>query len=751
MTRPRSLSRAAAIIATLATLAPPSAFTADVEEIVVTATKREASLQDTALSLTALGADTLGFRDMNDLEDMQSSVPGLSVGSVLGTPIINIRGIGLNFVGGFGTPGVATYYDGIYLPRTGSTNVATVDLERVEVLRGPQGTLYGRNATGGAINLVTKRPGDELGAGLNIGYGSYGRRSAEGWVEGPVVSDMLSARAYFKKDVFDGYGTNEANGQDVGNNDATMGRFSVGVRPIEGLNVIAGYTYRNDRGDYPYSTPLSTVTSLSGVPYPRDEQTFEPLNNKTLRQPKTERTNHIASLNADWGLPWFEDVSLRSTTGFVRHEREEASSIPEIDRFVGDAFRDEAANSWSEEMTLGGTFFEGRLDLLGGIYYATLDADTTYDATIAADLFPLPTGMFATVVLDQHPLEKEHAWAGYVDGSWGIWETLRLKFGLRYSVETKEVIQTRSLSVENSLGVPLVLPDGVLNTEACDHEKFEKTYSSLNPEAGVEWDFLPDAMAYVQFQTGFKAGGFNVVNSCGKTVDPEKIKAVEIGLKSQWWDGTFTLNTALFGYDYTDYQVERINGLSIEQINAAKATVYGAEIESRLATNWFSIDLSPTFLDSSFDDFFEADPFKNSSPLSSDAPVEDLSGRSLTRSPKFTLRGGIDVDDTSSLLHGLMARVPWLSSLRLRVEGFYSTHVFFREFNTPEDRQDAWGTLDAFVELRWWDDHMGLRFVAKNLTDTRYLTGQLPLGALFYRGGYYAPPRTFGGEIDWTW
>jgi len=530
-----------------------------------------------------------------------------------------------------------------------------------------------------------------------------------------------------------------------------MGRFSAGYRPMPGLDVVAGYTYRNDRGDYPYSTPLTTVTSLSGVEYPRDEQTFRPLNNKTLRQPKTERTNHIASLNGDWALPWFEDVTLKSTTGFVRHVRDEASSIPEIDRFVGDAFRDETANSWSEELTLASKFFHDRLDLLVGFYFATLDADTTYDARIAADLFPLPTGMFATVVENNHPEEKEHAWAGYVDGSWGIWETLRFKFGLRYSLEEKEVIETRSLSVEDTLGVPIVLPDGVLNTQACDHEKFEKSYSSLNPEAGLEWHVLPDAMHYVQFQTGFKTGGFNVANSCGKTVDPEKIKAVEIGLKSQWLDGTFTLNSALFGYDYTDYQVERINGLNIEQINAAKATVYGAEIESRLSTHWFSLDLSPTFLHSAFHDFSEADPFKNSSPLSSDAPVEDLSGRSLTRSPKFTLRGGIDVDGTSYALRGLMARAPWLSSLRFRVEGFYSTHVFFREFNAPEDRQDAWGTMDAFVEPRWWNDHMGVRFIAKNLTDTRYLTGQLPLGALFYRGGYYAPPRTFGGEIDWIW
>ncbi len=242
-----------------------------------------------------------------------------------------------------------------------------------------------------------------------------------------------------------------------------------------------------------------------------------------------------------------------------------------------------------------------------------------------------------------------------------------------------------------------------------------------------------------------ESGGFNVGNSCGQPIDPESIKAVEVGVKSRWLDGALTANAAVFHYDYDDYQIDRVVGLSVEIVNAAKASTLGAEIEtSYAAADWLTLDARASYLDAEFDEYFQADPFRNSSGLAGDAPTEDLSGKRLNRSPKYTLGGGVSLEDTFALTR-------FASRARLRVEGFYSDEFFFREFNRPEDRQEAYGTLDAFAEVRWWDDHMGLRFVAKNLTDTRYLAGLLPLGTFYYRGGYYAPPRTFGAALDWVW
>lgn len=730
-----------------------------IEEVVVTATKRESSLQDTGIAISVLAADQMDFRDMKNLEDIENSVPGLKIGSILGTPLINIRGVGLNFISGLGNPGVATHYDGIYLPRAGSVGAASVDMQTVEVLRGPQGTLYGRNSTGGSVNFISKKPTEDFGAGLTIGRGSYDREFYEGYVEGPVFVDNMALRIFMRRDFFDGYGVNELSGKSIGGNDAVMGHMGLTYNPVDNVDVYVSYTRRDENGTYPYSTALTTVkpilaglkiAGITLVPdeaYPTSLETFEDYNTKGLRNPHTDKFTEIGNVTVTWD---FSDYTLKSVTGYVGHERHETNASPaDINKFVVYLSRDEISHARSQEFNLSSSaWFDGRLNWLLGLYYQIDKAITPYGAHISIDeiagtILPLATGLRVVYA----PLSKteDSTNAVFLDGFYSLLDNLRLVAGLRFSEEKRELLQDFRPYISDEANTPGLQEQtapflrtlGVFGY--CQDLKTVKKFTSTDPKLGLEWDTTDDIMMYVQYQTGFKAGGFNTATSCNQFYNPEEIKSIEVGIKSTWFDNALTINAAAFNYDYTDYQVEKVVGFTSLIENAASATSTGFEVEANYnATTWLMLDAQYSYLDARYDSYQAVDGFNNPSVLESSDPV-DLSGNYLSRAPKNTINVGVTfllpIDKFG------------IGMAQFRVEGFYSSDVYFREFNADIEKQEQYSTWNAFLSFDSSDDKMTLSFFAKNIDDEHYQVGQIPFDTIKFRGAYLAPPKTVGASL----
>jgi len=217
-----------------------------IEEIVVTAQKREESLQDAAISMSALGGDDIQFREIRGLADLQYQVPNLNYGEREGGATVTIRGVGLNVEFGAVESGVATHIDGHYQPKVTTGILGINDLERVEVLRGPQGTLYGRNATGGAINFILKKPADELEATARVGYSSFDTKNVFGVVSGPLIKGLLDARLFGEYDETDGFIDNLTLNRTVGDRDGYGGRFALRFLPLQNLTADVSVLTRTD-------------------------------------------------------------------------------------------------------------------------------------------------------------------------------------------------------------------------------------------------------------------------------------------------------------------------------------------------------------------------------------------------------------------------------------------------------------------------------------------------------------------------
>jgi len=725
---------------------PHQRSAAPIEEIVVTATKRDTSLMETGIAISVLDSEQMKFQDMSSLEDMQKAVPGLTVGTVMGTPLITIRGVGLNLISGLGNPGVATHYDGIYLPRTGSAPLSSVDMDHVEILRGPQGTLYGRNATGGSVNFMTRRPAQEFGAGLTVGGGDYARRFYEAYVEGPVLRDDLAMRAYFKAERFDGYGVNETNSHSIGGNDALMGRLAFTYQPTDAVDIHGSYARRDDEGVFPYSTALTGVRSLGGVDFPMDHQSFKPFNMKALRDPSGDKTTDVGNLTVTWRPG---DYTLKSISGYVGHQRNEDASAPEIERFVVYIFRHDFSEALSQEFNLSSNWFDGRLNWLVGTYYTVDKGGSPFGAFINFDeFFAQNSSTGQVLVFSPTSNTKDTSAAVFLDGSWSALDNLRVIFGMRASQDGRALdITFKPYFEDRTTGNP-VTPTATnailasnLVLQTCDHERHSRDFSSRDPKLGVEWDVAEGTLAYLQYQTGFKAGGFNTTNTCNQTYEPERIKAYEVGLKTTQLDGSLVFKAAVFHYQYSNYQVEKVEGFGSVIDNAAEASSLGAEIEVNFTpVDWLSLDAQYAYLDASYGSYMARDNFNNTTVFTADAPMEDLSGHRLSRSPENSLNLG-------ATLTAAVDRFG-LGLAHFRIDGSYTDDVYFREFNRPIEMQQAYSIYNAFLSLDSADEKFSLSLFAKNIGDERYQVGQISFDSVYYRGAYYGPPRTLGASFS---
>lgn len=687
------------------------------EEIVVTAQKREQALQDVPAAISAIDAETLEQRGIDDVASLQFAAPSIQVGRmpVLDGTAITIRGVGLNE----GSPGVAVHVDGVYQSRPAFADLAQLDLERVEVLRGPQGTLYGRNANGGVVNFITRAPQTEFGGQLRVGYADYDETHVQAILNTPLSDSVRTRFVADYSNRGEGFVENVAGGEDLDAHKTLSGRFSVSIDLSPDVTFDLSVAALHSEGPISYlqlnSPPSATAVAmnpwLAGAAY-----SFEPWTT-TANDPSTsDRDYALATATLAWDLGFAE---LRSISGYSSFDDFYRTDSDGSDLSAFPQTNNAQADTFTQEFNLGAS--GETLDWVAGLYYLKDQGsgDLFYDFQLG--IFPLPAGSY---LFFDNPVRDSEVAAIFGDATWHAAPNLDVIAGARYSQEEQRYVYANEAGL---LIGGVRFPFLALCPLRDDQPEFE----SFTPRAGLQYMFDDDRNVYFTVSRGFKAGGVNT-DACANEYNPEELTAYEAGYRSQWLDGALTFNASAFYYDYTDLQLSQIVGLASIVTNAAQAEVYGLELEANWALNeHLHLSANATFLEATYTEYSALDSLD---PL---AGVQDLSGNYLNNSPReaFNLSAVYETSPTS------------IGQFVLRADASYRSRIFFREFNRALDSQDPYTLVDLGLIWNSPSEAFSLRFFANNVTDEPYLARLGSADNVGARFVSYGAPRQVGVEL----
>jgi iron complex outermembrane receptor protein len=393
-----------------------------VEEIVVTALRRSESAQEVPASIFAISSESLGEQGIAEMRDLSKVVPNLVWGEHFGTTVVTLRGTGSNVNSGVTEPTVALYIDGVFLPRSTMATLRAVDLERVEVLRGPQGTLYGRNATGGAINFISAAPSDEFEGRVELSAGSRDAWGVNAYVSGPIT-DGVYFRLSGGREEQDGYLKVLNTGQRLNGTAASFGRLAFRLEPTEAVSVDLSVRYERNTAAVAYQqlfTPNPIATPADFTTRPNRMLADYPFDG--------EKELLVAAGTVEWSIS--DTLTLKSTSAWVDHESHDAvdndSSL--VPFFFTDDF-DRPSESFSQDISLTGS--GDRLDWILGVYYFRENAELHLPIVFGGAL-----GVPAGAEIDLTVFSKIRNFAIYGDATYSLLDNLRLNLGLRYNHES---------------------------------------------------------------------------------------------------------------------------------------------------------------------------------------------------------------------------------------------------------------------------------------------------------------------------
>tara|TARA_R110002073_G_scaffold39057_1_gene111619 strand:+ start:11617 stop:13740 length:2124 start_codon:yes stop_codon:yes gene_type:complete len=673
-----------------------------IEEVVVTAEKRESTVQKTSISITAYSDEMLELRGIGNVEDLQFSAPNLVISHNSQSPVTYayIRGIGSDqLVAGF-DPGVAYNVDGIYVGQPSSMPGDLWDLERIEVLRGPQGTLYGRNTTGGSINLITKEPTAEFETFGDVTFGDFNRRRIRGVVNGG--NEVVAGRLSFISDENDGYQENLAGSDgDVTDYHSMRGKLKFDLSDRAEL-LITAQRFENDGQQSQKKREAFAPVELApgfivdvyngAIPNPTSPR-------KVAKDYPEDLDLTNTSFNARFTYDW-DSVRLVAISGLIRNDWFQTSDIDMSNNPVQTQDWDMDTRQFSQEFQLVSNS-DGPWDWILGVFYFDEDLDTDYifDDTSVAGFTFMNGGELET---------KSRAVYGQV--AYDFRESgspFKLTAGLRWTKDEKDIFEYQQI------------PQFAVDLSG----SMDEDWSEMSGKLAVDWYISDDVLGYASYSHGYKGGGFSMGQF--DAFDPEKVNALEIGLKSQFWDQRAQVNVALFSNDYRDLQVNFLQFTSFTTDNAAEASINGLEIESTfLPTDGLTLNVNLTWLDATFDEY-------------QFTPVIDLSGDTLNRAPEYTV--------------GLSAQYEWQigqhGNLLARLDYYWQDEVFYRVQNIDRHREDSFSTADAVLMWNSPSGKWSIDGFVKNLGDEDNLRGLTVSDGLSTGNNSfesYYPPRTYG-------
>jgi iron complex outermembrane receptor protein len=688
--------------------------------VIVTARKREESLQEVPMTITAVGGEHLEAAGYTELNDVARISPNIFFEAAdRSKPLIFVRGVGTRGYDAGSDPSVGVFVDSVYLGRFGALDMDLLDIERVEMLKGPQGTLYGRNTIGGALSVVTSDPARsfEGKASVEAGMGADSDDvlwSARGSVSGPITDNVRGSLSLSRRHR-DGYQEIQGTSVRGGSEDswAARGKALISLGEAE---VRLAADYADMDGPPLILVPNRFGTSGPGALAPGFVVPAEPTDPYSFAMDEQrqgiQKQVYGASAQVDWNFLGLDFTSITAARGMSLDERDDldGTTLP-----FQVYFADEESDQFSQE--LRAAYSSDNLNWLFGLFYSQENVvrTETIDFGPASLLSALvaPADLIWTFPFD---LEAT-AVAAFGQVDWQVTDELAVTVGGRYSEDKKDVVFDTNTTVPGFVLSPF-------------REAVSRQWDSFDPSVSLRYQFNPDLMAYASWATGYKSGAFQFIATsptiAQQVADPEDVESIEVGLKSTWLDGNLQLNLAAFSMDYKDLQQLRVvpvSGVGLVVIdNAASSSISGAEIEGRwkLSDSW-STDFAFGYLDATFDEFV----FNT---------TLDFSGNQMPRSPKNTFNLALNYEQPTPL-----------GDFSTRLAYSWRDSIFFEADNNvrdPESSEDALGLLDFNAQIATsggWTYSLW----ARNLTDERYRRQVLNSTGNSQRG-IWAEPRTFG-------
>lgn len=696
------------------------------EEIVVTARKREENVQEVPVAISVLPVEKLEDAAASDISEIQSSVPNLSLYSGRNqstTLTAFLRGVGQADPLWGVDPGVGLYLDDVYIARPQGALLDVYDVGRIEVLRGPQGTLYGKNTIGGAIKYVSSDIGVSPAGQISFTGGSFGNQDIKAMFGSGFADGKLRAKFAFASLQHDGYGKNLYTGKEVSDKDTQAYRFGLDWLPNDNVKLRLSYDHTKDTSGPKGLTRLQAnpyCVLFLGAACPPEKNHFD---TRSGLEPLNGTTSSGYSANLSWKIN--DGWTFKSITAYRESDSKNNIDFDTTPAKIADAVSTYFDEQTSEELQMvydGGNKFSG----VFGAYYFHGKAGGLVRTIFVNSILSVTDG---DTITDSMAL--------FGDGSYKLTDRLTFDFGLRATQEKKH---TNAFNTVN-------------NAVYADFDK-SKTFDSVAPKFGLNYAFSKDMMGYASVSRGFKSGGYNVraqsnlFPKSGEPFDDEILDMGEVGMKSTFADGKLVLNTAVFYGKYKDVQVSTFtsydsNGDGVNDaffgnfLNAGNATLKGAELEFTVNTDsWFGMGGNLSYLDAKPDSFLDENH---------DGFVDT---QVITNAPKVT--GAVHLDGRFPLFGGLLSgsvAYAYRDDSTLTNEG----GQYPGRPGTPllPLMQEAYGTVEAWIG--WLSPNGKWRFgvAGKNLTDEEYLTNGYNLPNFGIVQGSYGAPRTVLATVEY--
>jgi iron complex outermembrane receptor protein len=748
-TRSLAVRTGAALLPLIAALATPAyAQESEDGDIIVTARRTAENLQDVPASISAFTPETLDRLNTAEPAGLQGAIPNVNIvqGRGSGNALnIYIRGVGQPDALQTFDPAVGFYVDDVYYSRIRGTQLELFDIERIEVLRGPQGTLYGKNTIGGAFRVVTRRPGQDPRAAASLAFGDYGQLEGRLSGSGPI-NDQLAIGASVFMATRDGYVTNPLNGEEYNDRNVGAGRFAVSWDPSPNFSADIALDYAEEQNALQMGQATSTLTTIGLAPL-RPIATIPAWNfqaSATPGLPNSQELSHggvRATLAWDLGESW----TVKSITAHRVLSYEDYIDIDATTLEIGDVFVGVNQHQVSQELQ---SIYEGdRFTFVGGLYWLQEGVESNQIA-FADDFVTgfLGQTSFTRTITDELDTTS---WAAFANASYALTDRLNVSAGLRYTNETKDYFRTTS----TFFTTPLFNSTFAFRTS--------ETWDDYAPMASVDFQATDNIMLYGRVARGFKSGGFNGrANNPGEEQPyaPETLLSYEIGAKTEWMDGRLVVNVSAFQNTYEDFQArvgrvvtsptQPIPNIDFAVLNAGELEITGAELEITFnPIEPLLLDAQIGWLDAEYGEFFEQRPA--TLPATGFVTL-DRSWQTPAFSPEWTARFGAQYRfgfaDGSGVTAGVTAR--YRSEHALAVDNAdLATRVRFAGL-----WQDDYWLYDARLAWENSEGNFTAAVVGRNLGDEAYRTdGQEFSSVGGIRTVYYGAPQTWTATLGWRY
>lgn len=744
------LNRAIAVAIVSITAASPalsqSSSPVQLQEVVVTAQKVKSRLQETPLALSVVTGESLKNQQAKSLEDVSAELPSLSVSRQPNTATIAIRGVGSVVNSPASDSRVATYVDDFYIPRPWQALSQLFDVSRIEYVEGPQGTLYGQDATAGVVNFVTNDPSSHPEGHLTLTGGNYATFGVDGAGNIPI-DDHWSARIAGTYNTHGGFDKNLADGKSVNNLNVGAIRGKLKYQSDNFSAVLAAdYGDESDQAS-PYVYVGEQIAGITPAAIL--------LGGKAAALPNisTDSFVHLGHHSR------FRDVSMSAKWSFGQNDITAIAGYGTSSMYVSNDLDgtnlavtrlDDIENGRQGSVELKFDRTTTLYDVIAGVYFF-------HESVFGATSLPLSTVFFGVPLASSAVVQgiftggkiDTDASAAFLQARWHFSSKLYLEVGGRYSYAKDSADQ---MSVTNFL-VPYSPANEILSTAnaaaggtaPCNPSGFislctlqqAKSYNSVNPKATIGFQPTPNVLAYGTYATGFQAGGFNM-GALQSPFKPETLVDYELGVKLTSENRRLEADVAAYDYHYSNMQVFEVTGPVISIINAAKSRISGVELQVRsIPLTGLVLDLTGDYLHAYYSQFFSQNPELQA--LYANPPVQNLSGYEVTQSPRY--QWGTDVTYTRGVGPG---------QISIRGQATWTARQYFTQFNQPVNSAGPHTQVNTFLtyNLNEWS----LELYCRNLTNRRFLTYANPTSDFFGNvAGVVSDPRTEGVSITRSW